>query len=52
VFSAQQRTMELMPGAPQVDIAADAGTIAARRVLSRLYDEEQAAGRVGIAAAE
>jgi len=52
VFSAQQRTMELLPGAPQFDIAADAGAIAARRILSRLYDEEQAAGRVGVAAAE
>jgi phenylpropionate dioxygenase-like ring-hydroxylating dioxygenase large terminal subunit len=50
VFSAQQRTMELMPDAPQVDIAADAGTIAARRILSRLHDEEQAAGRASVAA--
>jgi hypothetical protein len=28
---------------PQIDINADAGTIAARRILSRLYDEEQGA---------
>ena len=52
VFSAQQRTMEIMPDAPQFDIAADAGTIAARRILSRLHDEEQATNRVGVAAAE
>jgi phenylpropionate dioxygenase-like ring-hydroxylating dioxygenase large terminal subunit len=52
VFSAQQRTMEIMPGAPQFDIAADAGAIAARRILSRLHDEEQATSRVGVAAAE
>ena len=38
-----------MPDAPQIDIAADAGTIAARRILSRLYDEERAAGRVAAA---
>ena len=49
VFSAQQRNLLLMPDAPQIDIAADAGTIAARRILSRLYDEEQAAGRVAAA---
>ena len=52
VFSAQQRTMEIMPDAPQFDIAADAGAIAARRILSRLFDEEQGANRVGVAAAE
>lgn len=46
VFSAQQRNLNLMPNAPQVDISADAGTIQARRILSRLYDEEQAVQRV------
>ena len=49
VFSAQQRNMEIMPGAPQFDIAADAGTIAARRILSRLHDEEQAVTPVAAA---
>jgi phenylpropionate dioxygenase-like ring-hydroxylating dioxygenase large terminal subunit len=49
VFSAQQRTMEILPGAPQFDIAADAGAIAARRILSRLHDEEQAATHVAAA---
>jgi len=50
VFSAQQRNMEIMPDAPQIDIAADAGTIAARRILARLHDEEQ--GTMPVAAAE
>ena len=49
VFSAQQRTMDIMPGAPQFDIAADAGTIAARRILTRLHNEEQATMRVAAA---
>ena len=49
VFSAQQRTMDIMPSAPQFDIAADAGAIAARRILTRLRDEEQAAARVAAA---
>jgi vanillate O-demethylase monooxygenase subunit len=43
VFSAQQRNLDLMPNASQLDINADAGVIQARRVLSRLHDEEQAA---------
>ena len=43
VFSAQQRNLDLMPNPPQVDINADTGVIQARRILSRLYDEEQAA---------
>jgi len=46
VFSAQQKNMDRFPNAPQVDINADAGLLAARRILARLYDEEQAAGRV------
>jgi phenylpropionate dioxygenase-like ring-hydroxylating dioxygenase large terminal subunit len=46
VFSAQQRNLNTFVDPPQVDIAADAGTIAARRILSRLHDEEQAAARV------
>ena len=49
VFSAQQRNLLLMPDAPQIDIAADAGTIAARRILSRLHDEEQGARPVAAA---
>jgi vanillate O-demethylase monooxygenase subunit len=49
VFSAQQRTMEIMPAAPQFDIAADAGAIAARRILTRLHDEEQASTHVAAA---
>jgi phenylpropionate dioxygenase-like ring-hydroxylating dioxygenase large terminal subunit len=46
VFSAQQRNLDLMPNAPQLDINADAGVIQARRVLDRLHGEEQAAAHV------
>jgi vanillate O-demethylase monooxygenase subunit len=49
VFSAQQRNLDLMPNAFQLDINADAGVIQARRVLSRLHDEEQAARHVAAA---
>jgi phenylpropionate dioxygenase-like ring-hydroxylating dioxygenase large terminal subunit len=49
VFSAQQRNLNLFPNPPQVDIAADAGVIAARRILARLYDEERAGTRVAAA---
>lgn len=45
VFSAQQRNLNIFADPPQVDINADAGALAARRILSRLHDEEQA-GRV------
>jgi vanillate O-demethylase monooxygenase subunit len=45
VFSAQQRNLNIFTHPPQVDINADAGALAARRILSRLHDEEQA-GRV------
>jgi len=37
------KTIRLVPNAPQFDIAADAGTIAARRILQRLHDEETVA---------
>jgi vanillate O-demethylase monooxygenase subunit len=43
VFSAQQRSLDLIPNPPQVDINADTGVIQARRILARLHDEEQAA---------
>jgi vanillate O-demethylase monooxygenase subunit len=43
VFTAQQRSMTLYPNAPQVDINADSGVIQARRIIDRLYAEEQAA---------
>ena len=43
VFSAQQRNLDLIPNPPQLDINADTGVIQARRILQRLYDEEQAA---------
>lgn len=41
IFSAQQRNLNLVPNPPQLDIAADAGTIQARRILLRLHNEEQ-----------
>lgn len=50
VFSAQQRNLDLMPNAPQIDINADTGVIQARRILARLHDEEQAA--LNVTAAE
>jgi vanillate O-demethylase monooxygenase subunit len=46
VFSAQQRTLNLIPNPPQIDIKADAGAVQARRIISRLYGEEHNAARV------
>jgi vanillate O-demethylase monooxygenase subunit len=43
IFQGQQRRMSQMPGASQVDINADSGGIQARRIIDRLYAEEQAA---------
>ena len=45
VFEAQQRVIDADTSDAQVDIHADAGGIQARRILSRLHDEEQAARR-------
>ena len=50
VFSAQQRSLDLIPNPPQVDINADTGVIQARRILARLHDEEQ--GALHVTAAE
>jgi vanillate O-demethylase monooxygenase subunit len=53
VFEAQQRNLSLIPNPPQTDINADTGVIQARRILDRLYAEEQAGAAVGqMAAAE
>jgi vanillate O-demethylase monooxygenase subunit len=49
VFTAQQRSITQRPDAPQVDINADAGGIQARRIVERLYRDEQAAAH-GVAA--
>lgn len=49
VFSGQQKNLDLIPNPSQVDIAADAGALQARRILARLHDEEQAPGRVAAA---
>ena len=50
VFTAQQRSITLRPDAPQVDIHADAGGIQARRIVDRLYREEQAQLAASVAA--
>ena len=52
VFSAQQENIELDPNAPQVDINADSGGIQARRIVAKLYAEEQAARAAAQTAAE
>lgn len=43
VFEAQQRNLDMIPNPPQLDINADTGVIQARRILDRIYAEEQAA---------
>ena len=50
VFTAQQKNIDLDPNAPQIDINADSGGIQARRIVDRLYAEEQA-GKVAAATA-
>jgi vanillate monooxygenase len=50
VFEAQQRNLERIPNPPQTDINADTGVIQARRILDRLYQEEQAAAAKPVAA--
>jgi hypothetical protein len=49
VFSAQQRTLNIKPNPPQVDIKADAGASQARRIISRLYNDERNASTVAAA---
>jgi vanillate O-demethylase monooxygenase subunit len=41
VFEAQQRNLDVIADPAQTDINADAGVIQARRILDRLYQEEQ-----------
>ncbi len=43
VFEGQQRNLNLIKNPAQLDINADTGVIQARRILDRLYAEEQAA---------
>jgi vanillate O-demethylase monooxygenase subunit len=52
VFTAQQENISLAPGAPQIDINADSGGIQARRIVAKLYAEEQAAVAARSTAAE
>ena len=40
VLEAQQRMLDLVPGAPQIDIAVDAAPLAARRMLAALLAKE------------
>jgi phenylpropionate dioxygenase-like ring-hydroxylating dioxygenase large terminal subunit len=49
VFSAQQRSLDITPNPPQIDINADTGVIQARRILARLQDDEQATPHVAAA---
>jgi vanillate O-demethylase monooxygenase subunit len=48
----QQQNIDLDPGAPTVDINADSGGIQARRIVDRLYAEEQAMVNAAKTAAE
>jgi vanillate O-demethylase monooxygenase subunit len=52
VFTNQQSNIDLDPRAPQVDINADSGGIQARRIVDRLYAEEQAVFSAARTAAE
>ena len=52
VFTKQQQNIDLDPDAPQVDINADSGGIQARRIVDRLYAEEQATLNAAKTAAE
>jgi vanillate monooxygenase len=52
VFTAQQKNIDLDPDAPQIDINADSGGIQARRIVDRLYQEEQATKVAAATAAE
>jgi vanillate O-demethylase monooxygenase subunit len=52
VFTNQQQNINLDPDAPQVDINADSGGIQARRIVDRLYADEQATLNAAKTAAE
>jgi vanillate O-demethylase monooxygenase subunit len=52
VFTAQQKNIDLDPDAPQIDINADSGGIQARRIVDRLWKEEQAMQSAAATAAE
>jgi vanillate O-demethylase monooxygenase subunit len=40
VFEAQQRSIDAAPDAPEIDLAADAGALQARRIVARLLADE------------
>jgi vanillate O-demethylase monooxygenase subunit len=52
VFTAQQKNINLAPDAPTIDINADSGGIQARRIVDRLYKEEQGMAAAAATAAE
>ena len=52
VFTNQQINIDLDPASPQIDINADSGGIQARRIVDRLYAEEQAVANAARTAAE
>lgn len=49
IFEAQQKNILQAPNAPQVDINADNGVIQARRILDRLWQDEQMGRRTAAA---
>lgn len=50
MLEAQQRTLEVFPGAPMIDINADAPTIQARSLLGRMIEAEQNAPAAAVRA--
>ena len=52
VFTNQQANIDLDPAAPQTDINADSGGIQARRIVDRLYQQEQESKLATATAAE
>ena len=40
IIEAEQRIIDLAPGAPQIDVMGDTGGLQARRLLERLVNEE------------
>jgi hypothetical protein len=52
VFTNPQANIDLDPAAPQTDINADSGGIQARRIVDRLYQQEQESKLATATAAE
>jgi vanillate O-demethylase monooxygenase subunit len=45
MLEAEQRIIDLDPAAPQIDLIGDAGGLQARRIVERLFAEEQTSAR-------